>query len=59
MKEYDSIDDENKYAVNFLNDYINDKKLSKILQVVHSGSPVGVRKLSDVIKKDIPQYLLD
>ena len=36
---------------------IDIKHIKKILDVINSGSPFAVRKLTDVIKKDLPLYL--
>ena len=36
---------------------IDIKHIKKILDVINSGSPFAVRKLTDVIKKELPLYL--
>lgn len=50
-----------KYWVNdrYLKKYnfIDIKHIKRILDVINSGSPFAVRKLTDVIKKDLPLYL--
>ena len=37
--------------------FIDVRHMKRILDVLGKGSPFAVRKLTDVIKKDLPLYL--